>query len=232
MWPFHRKLLALCVLSAGLTYAPLAHADTLKATGFTIGSQDVTLTSPGFVLGPTVHAGALNLNPPVGVIAYCIDIFQTISLGATYTDYTTSSLAADAGISAARKTKVAQLFHGFYDSSLASSTNTAAFQLALWEIVFETGPALNVDKADLVNRGVTYAGSPNTPSNVISLADTWLGGLSSFSSDLDGFTTYRSGYHQDLISYHGEKVPGPATWVMLAAGLGLIGFRARRRVQA
>jgi hypothetical protein len=67
---------------------------------------------------------------------------------------------------------------------------------------------------------------------VISLADSWLGGLSSFSSDLNGFTTYRSGDYQDLISYHGEKVPEPATWVMLAAGLGLIGFRARRRAQA
>ena len=70
MRSFHRKLLALCVLSAGLAYAPLAHADTLKATGFTIGSQDVTLTSPGFVLGPTVHAGALNLNHPAGLIGY------------------------------------------------------------------------------------------------------------------------------------------------------------------
>ena len=232
MWPFHRKLLALCVLSAGLAYAPLAHADTLKATGYTVGSQDVTLTSPGFVLGPTVHAGALNLNPPAGVIAYCIDIFQTISIGTTYNDYTTSSLAADAGITAARKAKVSQLFHGFYDTSLTSSTNTAAFQLALWEIVFETGPTLNVDGADVANRGVTYASNPNSPSNVISIADTWLGGLSSFSSDLNGFTTYRSGYHQDLIGYHGEKVPEPATWVMLAAGLGLIGFRARRRAQA
>lgn len=228
MRSFHPKLLALCILSAGLLCATAAHADPLKATGFTVGSQDVTLTSPGFVLGPTVHAGALNLNPPAGILAYCIDIFQTLSLGTLYNDYATSSLAADAGLTAARKGEIAQLFHGFYDTSLTSSTNSAAFQLAMWEIVFETGPKLNLDGANASDRGVTYATSPNTPANVITIADAWLAGVSSFSTDTAGITTYRSGAHQDLISYH--YVPEPATWTMLVAGLGLLAFMARRRV--
>ena len=86
MWSLHRKLAALCILSAALAWTQVAQADPLMATGFTVGSQPVTLTSPGFVLGPTVPAGALNLNPPAGVIAYCIDIFQTLSFGALYND--------------------------------------------------------------------------------------------------------------------------------------------------
>lgn len=232
MRPSHRTLLALCVLSAGLAYTPLANADPLKATGFTVGYENVTLTSPGFVLGPTVHAGAFNLNPPAGVVAYCIDIFQTLSFGSLYTDYSTSTLAADGVLSAARKSEISQLFHGFYDTSLTSSTNSAAFQLALWEIAYEKdGNPLNVDGAS-GSKGTTYATSPNTPAAVITIADSWLAGLGSFSTDLDGFTTYRSASHQDLISYHGERVPEPATVTMLVAGLGLLTFMARRKEKA
>jgi hypothetical protein len=213
-----------------LLCATVARADLLEATGFAVGSQNVTLTSPAFVLGPTVNAGAFNLNPPAGIIAYCIDIFQTLTFGTLYNDYATSSLAADGGLTAARKGGISQLFHGFYDTSLTSSTNSAAFQLALWEIAFETDPGRNVDGANLADRGVTYATSPNTPANVITIADAWLAGLGSFSTDTAGITTYRSGVHQDLISY--QHVPEPATWTLLVAGLGLLAFMAHRRMRA
>lgn len=231
MRSFHPKLFALCILSAGLLCATAARADLLKATGFAVGSQNVTLTSPGFVLGPTVHAGAFNLNPPAGIIAYCIDIFQTLSFGSLYNDYATTSLAADGGLSSARKSEISQLFHGFYDTSLTSSTNSAAFQLALWEIVYEKdGNPLNVDGAS-PDKGGTYATNPSTPAAVITTADAWLAGLGSFPTDLDGFTTYRSARHQDLISYHGH-VPEPATWTLLVAGLGLLASISRRRAKA
>ena len=142
------------------------------ATGFTVGSQAVTLTSPGFVLGPTVSAGAFNLNPPAGVIAYCIDIFQTIQFGTPYNDYTATSLAADGVLTAARKAEIAQLFHGFYDTSLTSAKNSAAFQLALWEVTFENGlNSLSADGASL-NKGSTYATGPDGPGTVIAIANS------------------------------------------------------------
>jgi len=230
MSSLHRKLVALCILGAGLAWTPTAQADPLMATGFTIGSQPVTLTSPNFVLGPTVNAGAFSLNPPAGVIAYCIDIFQTIHFGTLYYDYTAAPLAADLGLTAARKAEIAQLFHGFYDASLTSATNSAAFQLALWEVTFEDAlNPLNADGAS-PSKGSTYATGPDGPGTVIAIANSWLGGLGSFSTDLSGFTTYRSGEHQDLIGYH--RVPGPATLVMIAAGLGMLGFAMRRRLGA
>jgi len=233
MWSFHRKLAATCILGAGLAWAPGAHADPLEATGFAVGSEPITFTSPGFVLGSgsTVNAGAFNLNPPAGVTAYCIDIFHTLSFGTLYSDYTATSLAADAGLTAARKAEIAQLFHGFYSASLTSATNSAAFQLALWEIAFEsTSTSLEVDGASS-NKGSTYATGPDGSGSVIAIADSWLAGLGSFSTDLNGLTTYRSsGGHQGLIGYH--PVPEPATLVMLVAGLGLLVFVARRRLKA
>ena len=227
MRSFQCGILALCLLSAPLTFAPAARADVLKVTGFAVGSQTISLVSPSPFVSRDVNAGAFNLNPPAGVLAYCVDIFQTISFGTLYSDYTTTSLAADAQITAARKGEIAQLFHGFYTTSLTGSTNSAAFQLALWEILYETGSTLNVDGNDLANRGVTHAKSPTTPAGVVLLADTWLDGLGSFSTDLGGFTTYRSPEHQDQISY--RPVPEPPTWALVFAGLGALGFMARRR---
>ena len=226
----HSRILALCLLSTILMFATTARADVFKATGFAVGSQTVSLVSPLPFVSQDVRAGAFSLNPPAGFIAYCIDLFQTISFGTLYSDYTATPLAADAQVTAARKGEIAQLFHGFYTSSLTSATNSAAFQLALWEILFETGSTLNVDGGDLAGRGVTYAKSPNTPAGVVSLADTWLGGLGSFSTDLGGFTTYRSTSHQDQISY--QPVPQPPAWALVFAGLGTLGFVARRRLKS
>ena len=222
-----RGVIAVCLVSAPFMFAPVASADVLKATGFAFGSETVSLVSPSPFVSRDVSAGALNLNPPVGILAYCIDLFQTISFGTLYSDYTTTSLAADAQITAARKGEIAQLFHGFYASSLTSSTKTAAFQLALWEILYETGPALNVDGGDLANRGVNYAKNPNTPAGVVSQADTWLASLGSFSTDLGGFTTYRSTEHQDQISY--REVPEPPSWALIFVGLTTLAFMVRRR---
>lgn len=227
MKSFQRGILALCLLTVPLVFASPASADLLKATGYAVGSEKVSLVSPSFG-SHDVNAGVFNLNPPSpGVLAYCIDIFQTITFGTLYSDYTTTSLSSDAQLTAVRKGEIAQLFHGFYAPSLTSSTKTAAFQLALWEILYETGPTLNVDGGNLINRGVNYANTPNTPAGVISQADTWLAGLGAFSSDISGFILYRSPEHQDQI-----RVPEPATWALVLAGLGTLAFMARRRKRA
>ena len=220
------KLVAACLLGAGLMFAPAAYADPFKATGFAVGSQTITLTDP--LRNGNVNAGAFSLNPPAGDIAYCIDLAQTINFGTLYNDYTKLSLAADGVLSSLRKGEIAQLFHGFYTTSLLNSTNSAAFQLALWEIVFETGSALDVDGANTSTRGVNYASNPDTPGSVIAIADAWLAGLGAFSTDTTGLYTYRSPEHQDQIVYH--RTPEPPTLIILGAGLGLIAFLTRRRV--
>ncbi len=224
-WPF--RLLVACLLGACLMFAPAAYAEPFKATGFAVGSQTITLTDP--IRNGNVSAGAFNLNPPAGEIAYCIDLAQTISFGVLYSDYTKSSLALDGGLTAARKGDIGRLFHGFYDASLLNSTNSAAFQLALWEIVFETDVSRDVDSTHGATRGVNYATSPNTPGGVIATANAWLAGLGGFSSDTTGLFTYRSEWHQDQIVYH--RTPEPPTWIILCAGLGLVALLMRRRVK-
>src|SRR5207245_10072298 len=119
------KLVAACLLGAGLMFAPAAYADPFKATGFAVGSQTITLTDPH--RNGNGNAGAFSLNPPAGDIAYCIDLAQTINFGTLYNDYTKSSLAADGVLSSPRKREPAQLVHGFYPTSCLHPTIIAAF---------------------------------------------------------------------------------------------------------
>ena len=56
-------------------------------------------------------------------------------------------------------------------SAKTSATNSAAFQLALWEVTFENAlNPLNVDGASL-NKGTTYATGPDGPGTVIAIAN-------------------------------------------------------------
>jgi hypothetical protein len=237
MQSLHFRLLVGWLLGAGLIFAPTAHAgplDHFMATGFALGAAEtVSLTDPA--RSGNVWAGAFNLNPPAGEIAYCIDLAQTINFNVSYDkEYTKRSLAADGMLSALRKGEIAQLFHGFYDMSLQSTTKSAAFQLALWEIVYETGSHLDVDGAHNSplggTRGANYATGPDGSGTVIWFADQWLSKLGDYSTDTTGLFSYRSDLHQDQIVYH--YVPEPPTWVILGAGLGLVALLARRRVKS
>jgi len=228
MRSLHFRLIAACLLGASLMFATAAHADSFKAMGFVNGSQTVTLVSPGFTTRD-VSAGAFSLATPAGDISYCIDIFEGISFGTTYNNVIKTPLAADSfilPISATRKGEIAQLYHSFYFDSLTSSTKSAAFQLALWEILYETSSTLNVDGNDATHKGFTDANSPDTPAGVISQADTWLAGLGG-STDTTGLFTYRRGDFQDQLVYH--PTPEPPAWVLLGAGLGVVAFLVRRR---
>jgi hypothetical protein len=96
---------------------------------------------------------------------------------------------------------------------------------------FQASNPLNVDGAP-ANERTTYATGSHSPGSVTAIADTRPGQLGNYSTDLDGFTTYRSDSRQDLVSYHGEHVPGPATLTMVLAGVGMVTLLAHRRARA
>lgn len=223
------RLLAVSILGASLMFAPPANAEPLHVAGFFVGSQTINLTDPD--RNGNVSAGAFILNPPAGEIAYCIDLRQFVNFNdPTYTDYTKSALKLDSVFGQAQKNELAQLYHGFYSASLADSIHSAAFQLAIWEIAFETSGTLDVDGAHS-GKGVNFATGPDGPGSVIGIANGWLSGLNGgLWTDTMGLYTYRSDSHQDQIVYH--RTPAPATWMILGAGLGLIAFLRRRRVNS
>ncbi len=123
-----RAGLSIIAISAGLMAAPHAQADFIPG-GYVIGSQQFGLT------GGTFNAGAFQGNyNGTPIVFWCIQLEQTFSFGSPYTTYTPS---------AASNALLSQLFSAAYGDALTSTQNSAAFQLAIWEIIYD-GSNLNL----------------------------------------------------------------------------------------
>ncbi|MDQ2089651.1 VPLPA-CTERM sorting domain-containing protein [Marimonas arenosa] len=105
-----------------------------------------------------------------------------------------------------------------------NSIQSAGFQMALWEIIYETGDSYGLTSGN-------FQGSPSnsTRDAVNDAADGFLanlGGTIQQNYDLT-FWQHNSGTNQNLVSI--AAVPVPAAGLLLLTGLAGIGFAARRR---
>jgi hypothetical protein len=113
--------------------------------------------------------------------------------------------------------------------SSTSAANSGAFQLAIWEIVFDHSAATAYTNAFTAgNFRASNFTSSVTPQSIataqsIVTAQTWLNDLSGPSSY--NISVWQSPSHQDLAVF--TQVPEPATLGLL--GLGLIGIGLVRR---
>jgi hypothetical protein len=213
----------LLVAALALAGAFQAHADNVSFSGFAHGSQTVnySLTAPNSVVSGSGSAGGFltSLNGGPSFETYCVDLYQHISFGTTYSDYT-----------APNTTHVFTNTHAYADlgrlyataGPIADSVHEAAFQIAVWEIAYETTGAYS-----LAGGSATFAGGSAATSGALALASTWLTTLSNGAHP--GIAALDSREHQDVIF---APVPEPESYALLAAGLAVVGFVAKRRRDA
>ena len=173
------------------------------ATNYTVGSQSISVDGTAFV-------------------AFCVDPSQYSSnLGATYNVSHGLGWLNDSQ----KATNVGRLYSQSYTTTAGNTLNSAAFQLALWELANDDG---------VLTAGPVRT-TPTTPSDVVTAANAMLANVAG-NMPLTGlpqysFTRYQHDTNQDFLVAV-TAVPEPETYALLLAGLGLVGWTVRRRGSA
>ncbi|MBC7781591.1 MAG: hypothetical protein H7125_15975 [Proteobacteria bacterium] len=208
----------LCLLASIAASAPASAA--LTQNNYVNGFSDFTLNRPG-QSGQSVQAGGFSgVFNGAAFISYCLELAQTFSFGTTYNSYASVPVASAPNTSpmgGAKASDLSRLMGSYFAGSFASTLTTTAMQLAIWEIVYETGPAYTVDAGGFEVTGGD-AGSR-------ALANTYLANLGSISAPL---LALGSPDQQDFITV----IPVPPSMALFAGGLlfGLWGVRRRTAV--
>jgi len=205
------RLLSASLIAAGFTlFSSQALADNVQINGWTNGYADVSVhnstDSHSYSGAAGGFSGLLNGNP---FQTYCVDLYQSFNWGTVYTDYSAVALPGT----------VAQDLGRLFTSHLGDvvdGNTSAAFQLAAWEIMYETGGSYNLSSGNFTEDG---------NATVHGIAQGYLdslGGPSVYSvQKLESPTS------QDFVVT--TPVPEPSTYAMLVAGLGLLGWVKRRK---
>ena len=219
-----------------LAPAPAA-ADILRYDGAWFGSYHSSYTlndgTPPISVGAS--SGAFRMTnvtaePDNTFMAWCVDIYHRLNTGSSGSNYALRTGEQFYGAGSSTIARLESLASYVVDSdgnaltttlqsALTGSFQSAAFQLAVWEIVNEATGTLNVNYNDYYVTG----GS----SSVRQLANTWLTNSQNWSRTQVLAIWEGPNTTQDLAVF--APIPEPETYAMILAGLGLMGFVARRR---
>jgi len=248
-----KKLSVGCVGVAVLASAGITQADTIGMTfdGITGQSTSYSYTgvraAGGASFGGNTTAGKFAWTVTTGggtcgnhafaenetCFTFCTELTQNISQGSKvlYTLQGPSSLpdpSGGFGMGSFRAALLAELFdnHFVAATTAAGTLDAAAFQMAVWEIVYQDGTGAGGSASSLGELTLdTLAGTYSTGNNVAgALANSWFIGLTgSYATDPDWLVGFGSTTKQDQIT----MVPLPApVWM---AAVGLLGVVVGRR---
>ena len=204
-----------------LAFAGQACADDVTFTGFAHGSQTVnfSLFLPNTVASGAVNAGgfATILDGSPSFVSYCVDLYQHITFGTLYPEYTAPGTSHVFSNTARAYGDLGRLYS--VAGTVDNSVEEAAFQIAAWEIAYETQ-----DGAYGLGDGTArFSGGTAASSGALMLASTWLTGLGA-GTDV-GINVIESRDHQDVIF---APVPEPSTVALMLGGLAATAGFARR----
>lgn len=210
----NKTLAALLLATTGLA----AHADsvTLTYTGKS-GQSAYTSYTSRFVGGAMYYQDAQNKS----FEAFCVEPTQS------------HAVASDGAVSytlGGFGTQQAQLLQGLFSSSYAGLSNgyqRGAFQIAVWEIVSESGPTLDLASGDFKFLYLTRTSTASENEAFATLATSFLTAAAAYNgAPLFDIQRLSSGGFQDLVL--ATPVPEPGTYALMLGGLALVAWRKRR----
>ncbi len=202
-----------------------------------VGSVNVDLN--GSVPTPSNNVLAGGFNVKVGTdqfIAWCLDILDIISLPSLYSVNNVNPFSTGGNngplLNPTQRNHIQALFDSGYKTFLnaisggANNSQSAGFQLALWEIVNETAGSYS-----LTDGNFTAANNNNDRKAANTAANLYLANMAAYKGPKVFNVTYlqaATANNQNLVTV--SPVPLPAAGLLLLAGIGgLVAARKLRR---
>jgi len=223
-----RRALAVLTAVVGLGVAQLAFATlvTLHPTGFANGSESFNVSVPT-VLDPNAvptgaFTGTINLDP-TPITFFCFELTQSFGFGSPYT-------YDDSVQSGGKYDTLSELFTEAFAHATDSTQNSAAFQLAVWEILEETTP---VSLSPGGTQGTFYVTNDYGNTATVTAANNLIAGLPA--AGVYTIHLLHNESNQDFVygvpTITLRKVPEPGPLSLVAVALIAL-LAVRRRVGA
>lgn len=222
-------LAAAAALGAMLGAAEL-HAETVTlardAPGWTTGgnatAQTVKIVTTAPAVNGTYYAGAFAVTDTSGdrgsFEAWCLDLANALSLPTAYTVTDAPWSATTGAIAPARLSAVKGLFEMNYAAlDLSNAVQTAGFQVALWEAVYDDAPNVGAGNFRITHNSAVATAA----TGFLNALAAWDGTVTQWA-----FSFFESGkdangrqLSQNLVSVSAIPVPAGALLLLTAAGL-------------
>ena len=222
---------ALALTAGGVSAAPI----TVEFNGIVKGSNNMTITkAPVLPAYSSPTAGGFSMtgiNPAIGdFIAWCLDLATSIH-GTNPLTYVVTDTPVSGGFNV-YKDQVATLFRNsnYSDSVTDKNSTSAGFQLALWEVAYDTPDA---DGNFSLGTGAFQA---TAGSAILREANAFLAYMTTPHHDAGGgpavtfLQNIDNPLRQSLVT--ASPIPLPAAAWLLIGGIGMLAAARRRRREA
>lgn len=195
--------------------------------GFPDGYRNGTITDDGVSEGASAGLFGFDVGTTTGTSpivwdttlqAFCVETSALLDTQNTRTYNLVSAL--DHFGDATLVDRIGRLYTGF-NALVTSADTSAAFQLALWELVDENNTDLDLTTGSFTATDFT---------NARATANGWLSSLSGITNGFNLFVLENEG-SQDLLVFKPAptvRVPEPGTLALMCLGLLIVGLRMRR----